>query len=122
MIDATTGYDFGEEEVKFVDILVRRANGNKLVDILDIDELRKEMQKEGISPDTLRELCEKMEDNGILQYKSGFSEMWITLNSDQVVRFQAHLKRISCPKCHKRPLRRKVVIYCPDCDYKADAH
>ncbi len=120
MIDITAGYDFSEDEVKFVNVLVHRADGNRLVDILDIDRLKEEMEKEGISAGKLEELSEKMQDNGILQYNSGLGERWITLNSDQVTIFQAHLNRISCPKCHKRPLRKKTVTYCPDCDYEAD--
>ncbi len=120
ILEASSGYDFNEEEVKFVDLLSRKADGNKLVDILDLDELKKEMDTEGIRTDKFDELCSKMQNNGILEYHAGMGQTWITLNSNQVVRFQAHLKNISCPKCHKRPLRRKTITYCPDCGYQRD--
>jgi len=120
ILDATSGYDFNEEEVKFVTLLARKADGNKLVDILDIDELERKMEKEGIPANKLKELCKKMEDNCILKYNAMGGHTWITLNSTQVVSFQAHLKNISCPKCHKRPLRKKIVTYCPDCGYESD--
>jgi len=120
ILDATSGYDFNEEEVKFVNLLARKSDGNKLVDIWDLDELKKEMEKEGISADKFKELCKKMQDNGILEYRALGGQTWITLNSDQVVRFLAQLKQISCPKCHKRPLRKKTITYCPDCGYQSD--
>jgi len=91
-----------------------------LVDILDLDQLKKEMDREGIDPDKFEELCRKMQNNGILEYHDEMGQTWITLNSDQLVRFQAHLKNISCPKCHKRPLKSKTITYCPDCDYQRD--
>jgi len=122
MFDAISGYDFSEEEVKFVDLLARKAQSNILVDIPDLNELKREMEKEDIHPDMLKELCKKMQDNDILKYHSGMGESMITLNSGQVVRFQAHLKNISCPKCRKRPLKKKTITYCPcpDCDYETD--
>ena len=120
ILDASSGYDFTEEEYKFVDLLAGKSDTNKLVDILDLDQLKKEMEKEGIPADKLEELSKKMQDNGILEYHAVGGETWITLNSDQVVRFQTHLKKISCPKCHKRPLRKKTITYCPDCDYQRD--
>lgn len=120
ILDATSGYDFNEEEVKFVNLLARKSDGNNLVDIFDLDELKKEMEKEGIPADKFKELCKKMQDNGILEYRALGGQTWITLNSDQVVRFRAQLKQISCPKCHKRPLRKKTITYCPDCGYQSD--
>jgi len=120
ILDAASGYDFTEEEVKFVNLLAHKSDGNKLVDILDLDELKREMEKEGIPADKLKELCRKMQDNGILEYRDMGGQTWIILNSDQVVRFQAKLKKISCPKCHKRPLKKKTITYCPDCGYKSD--
>jgi len=53
ILDATSGYDFNEEEVKFVTLLARKADGNKLVDILDIEELERKMEKEGIPANKL---------------------------------------------------------------------
>lgn len=120
ILNAASGFDFDEEDVKFVDLLACKAEGNKLVDIKDIDGLKKEMEQQEIPVDKLEELCRKMQNNGILEYHAGMGESWITLNSDQVVRFQAQLKNISCPKCHKRPLRKKTITYCPDCDYRSD--
>jgi len=119
ILDATSGYDFNEEETQFVNLLARKSDGNKLVDILP-DELKKEMEKEGIHADKFKELCRKMQDNGILEYHDVMGENWITLNSSQVIEFQAHLKNISFPKCHKRPLKKKTITYCPDCDYQRD--
>jgi hypothetical protein len=78
------------------------------------------MEKEGIQADKLKELCKKMQDNQILEYHDMGGHTWITLNSMQVTAFQAHLKQISCPKCHKRPLRKKTITYCPDCGYESD--
>ena len=121
ILDAMSGYDFSEEDVKFVDLLACEAEGNKLVDITDLDGLKKKMERQEIPADKLEELCRKMQNNGILKYHAGMGESWITLNSDQVIVFQAHLQKISCPKCHKRPLRNKTIIYCPDCDYESDA-
>ena len=122
ILDAASGYDFNEEDVKFVNLLASKAEGNTLVDILDLDQLKKEMDGEGIDPDKFEELCGKMQNNGILKYHAGMGQTWITLNSDQVVRFKALLKNISCPKCHKRPLRKKTITYCPDCDYRSDEY
>ena len=119
ILNAISGYDFNEEEVKFVNLLARKSDGNKLVDILP-DELKKEMEKEGIHADKFKGLCKKMQDNGILEYHGAMGENWITLNSSQVIGFQAHLKNISCPKCHKRPLKKKTITYCPDCGYQRD--
>ena len=122
MLDMISGYDFSEEEVKFVDLLAFKADGNKLVPISDLDELKRQLEKEGISADKLERLCKKMQDNCILECHDGMGESMITLNSDQVVIFQTHLKNISCPKCRKRPLQKKTITYCPcpDCDYETD--
>jgi hypothetical protein len=120
ILDALSGYDFNEEEVKFVDLLARKANSNILIDITELDELKKEMEKEGISPDNLKNLCLKMQNNQILEYHNMVGHTWITLNSLQVTAFQSHLKKISCPKCHKRPLKQKRIIYCPDCGYESE--
>ena len=122
IMDSLSGYDFSEEDVKFLNLLACKAEGNFLVDIRDIDGLKKEMEKQQIPVDKFEELCRKMQNNDILTRHFGMGENWITLNSDQVVRFQAHLKQISCPKCQKRPLRKKTITYCPDCGYHHDEH
>lgn len=43
ILDVTSGYGFNEEEVKFVNLLARKSEGNTLVDIPDLDELKSEM-------------------------------------------------------------------------------
>lgn len=120
ILDATSGYDFNEEEVKFVSVLARKADRNILVDILDMDILKMEMEEEGINSNNITSLCQKMQNNRVLEYHNMGGHTWITINSSQVVALQAHLKNISCPKCHKRPLRKKTVTYCPDCDYQIE--
>ena len=120
ILDAVSGYDFSEEEVKFVNLLSRKADRNILVNIYDLNELKMEMEKEGIHTDRFNELCKKMEENCILKYNTMGGHNWITLNSSQVIGFKAQLKKISCPKCHKRPLKKKTITYCPDCDYETD--
>ncbi len=120
ILDAISGYDFSEEDVKFLNLLARKADKNISVDISDLDELKKEMEKEGIRTDKFKELCKKMQNNLIIEYHEEGGQIWITLNSDQVVRFQSHLKNISCPKCHKLPLRKKTITYCPNCDYESN--
>ena len=111
---------FSEEEVKFVNLLACKADGNKLIDILDLDEFQREMEKAGIPANNLKELCKRMEDNFILKYNVMGGHIWITLNSSQLISFQTRLKNISCPKCQKRPLRKKTITYCPDCGYQRD--
>ena len=118
MIEATSGYDFNEEDVKFVDLLACEAEGNKVVDIEDVDGLKKKMEQQKIPVDKFEELCRKMQDNGILRCRDEGGQKWISLNSDRVVRFQTLLKNSSCPKCHKRPLMKKTITYCPDCGYE----
>lgn len=120
ILDATSGYDFSEEEVKFVNLLARKADENKLVDILDLNELQREMVEGGIPANKLKELCKRMEDNCILKYNAMGGHTWITLNSSQVIVFKAQLKKISCPKCNKRPLKKKTITYCPDCGYESN--
>jgi hypothetical protein len=120
ILHALSGYDFSKEEIKFVDLLSCKARNNILVDITDLNELKKEMKKKGISPDILVDLCKKMQNNQILEYHNMGGHTWITLNSLQVIAFQTRLKQISCPKCHKRPLRTKTITYCPDCGYESD--
>ena len=120
ILDAMSGYDFSEQEVKFVNLLANKADENKSIDILDLNELKREMEKEGIHADKLKELCKKMEDNCILKYNVMGGHTWITLNSSQIIGFKAQLKKISCPKCHKRPLKKKTINYCPDCGYESN--
>lgn len=120
ILNATSGYDFSEEEVKFVNLLARKADENKLVDILDLNELQREMVEGGIPANKLKELCKRMEDNYILKYNAMGGHTWITLNSSQVIGFKAQLKKISCPECHKRPLKKKTITYCPDCGYESN--
>jgi hypothetical protein len=120
ILDAMSGYDFSEEDIKFVNLLARKADRNILVTIENLNELKEEMEKEGISTNNFKELCRKMQDNSIIKYHEEGGHIWITLNSTQVVGFQSHLKNISCPKCHKLPLRKKTITYCPGCNYESD--
>jgi len=114
--------DFDEDASKFLNMLEQHLPGKNICADLYIDKLKKEMSQEDIPIQKLDALLEIMKNHQIVEYHPEGGHPWITINPLRVREVQHSLKSITCPKCNKRTLIRKTVIYCPSpgCDYQRD--
>ena len=113
--------DFDEDARTFLNVLEGHLEGNLMPSVY-VDDLRTEMKQEGIPVEKLDALLGIMKNHMILEYNPAGARPWITVHPHRVRQVQHALKSITCPKCNKRTLTQKIVIYCPnpDCDYHRD--
>lgn len=111
--------DFDEDASKFLNMLEQHTEKNINAD-LSIDEVKKEMEQKDIPIQKLEPLLEIMKNHLVVKYHP--EGPWITIYPLRAREIQHSLKSITCPKCSKRILAQKTVIYClnPDCDYEQD--
>ena len=118
--------DLSEEEVNFLKMLALKIKGNLVIDIY-YDELRKNLQESNISLNNFDSLISKMQELGIVIKRingPSIQRPWISISSQDTQHFLQRVEKVTCPKCNKRTLRIKQVVYCPnkDCDYQRDNH
>ena len=113
--------DFDEDASEFLNMLEQHTEKNIVADLY-IDDLKKEMEQKDIPQQKLEALLEIMKNHLIVEYHSEGRRPWITIDPLRAREVQHVLKNITCPKCRKRTLKEKIVIYCPspDCDYERD--
>ncbi len=118
--NASVKLDFDEEELRFFNLLTQHAKDNIEVEVY-CDQLKEQMQREGIDLNKFEALIEKMQNVAVIsKYERSGGRPFLFISSVQVKTVQHELEQITCPKCKKRTLEEKVVIYCPACDYLRD--